>query len=109
MAERRTPNANTSAFSSMPFLGNAAKAADAAIAERTRIHQYAIEIKKQKQDPGYQNVPFSDDRPLSNYSDVLDRLEAISAASDAPPMPKLPGLAARLSRAKFKPSISSVC
>ena len=104
MAQRRpAQTSTTSAFSTLVSAHSSAGAADAAIAAKARIQRHQAEIRKQKEDPEYKNIPVSDDRPLSNYSDVLDRLEAISAAvTDAPPMPKLPGLAARLSRAKSK-------
>ena len=109
MAQRRPAQTHTtSAFSTLVSAHSSAGAADAAIAAKARIQRHQAEIRKQKEDPNYKNIPVSDDRPLSNYSDVLDRLEAINAAvTDAPPMPKLPGLAARLSRAKSKGSAAT--
>lgn len=101
MAQNRPANGYSRMYSTLPFV-HPSISADAAIAAKARIAQHAAEIRKLKEDPNYQNVPVSDDRPLSKYSDVLDRLEAISAATHAPPMPKLPGLAARLSRAKSR-------
>lgn len=101
VAQRYPGNGHSTKYSTLPSV-HPSIGSDAAHAAKARIARHAAEIRKLKEDPNYQNVPVSDDRPLSNYSDVLDRLEAISAATDAPPMPKLPGLAARLSRAKSR-------
>ena len=99
--KRPSPHSSPKSFSNLPQAVSPSIGSEAAIASRARIARHAEEIRKRKQDPDFKDVPVSDDRPLSNYSDVLDRLEAISTATaDAPPMPKLPGLAARLSRHK---------
>ena len=101
--KRPSLQSSPKSFSNLPQAASPSIGAEAAIASRARIARHAEEIRRKKQDPNFKDVPVSDDRPLSNYSDVLDRLEAISAATDdAPPMPKLPGLAARLSRHKSK-------
>lgn len=106
MASRRPGQSSSKVGTSLPQAASPSIGAEAAIASRARIARHAAEIRKLKEDPNYRDVPVSEDRPLSNYSDVLDRLEAISTAADAPPMPKLPGLAARLERARSKGNAS---
>ena len=106
MALRRPGQPLSKAVTGLPQAASPSIGAEAAIASRARIARHAAEIRKLKEDPNYRDVPVSEDRPLSNYSDVLDRLEAISTAADAPPMPKLPGLAARLERARSKGNAS---
>ena len=60
---------------------------------------HAAEIRAKRQDPTYNQLPVSEDRPMSNYPDVLAKLEAqASSTSSAPPVPKLPGLASKILR-----------
>lgn len=81
---------------------------DLALASRQRCAVHAAEIRAKRQDPTYRDVPISEERPMSNYPDVLAKLEAANAAAGtAPPVPKIPGLAAKLSRRRTKPTVAT--
>ena len=82
---------------------------DPSLVSRQRVKAHAAELRAKKQDPTYKDVPVSEERPMSNYKDVLNRLDALStSSSSAPPIPKIPGgLSARLSRRMPKVTISS--
>ncbi|MCJ1405013.1 hypothetical protein MMC11_008239 [Xylographa trunciseda] len=97
------PTSSRSVFSTLPQvasppLTSAPNSPDATFLARQRCAVHAAEIRAKRQDPAYKDVPVSDERPMSNYPEVLARLDALSTSgAKVPPVPKLPSLAARLS------------
>jgi len=115
MALRRRPSLSAaSSFSTLPQVASspsqstAPSSPDPALAARQRCAVHAAEIRAKRQDPTYKDVPVSEERPMSNYPDVLARLDALNSSSTTlPPMPKIPSLASRLSFRKPKVTITS--
>ena len=61
------------------------------MAARWRCARHAAEIRAKRNDPTFKTLPPSEDRPMSNYPSVLEKLDADNIATDnAPPMPALP-------------------
>ncbi|MCJ1384049.1 hypothetical protein MMC17_007165 [Xylographa soralifera] len=105
------PSSSRSVFSTLPQVASppqpsAPNSPDATLLARQRCAVHAAEIRAKRQDPAYKDVPVSDERPMSNYPDVLARLDALATSgAKAPPVPKLPSLAARLSLRRPKVSL----
>ncbi|MCJ1248210.1 hypothetical protein MMC30_005427 [Trapelia coarctata] len=115
MSLRRRPSLSAaSSFSALPQVASsppqstAPSSPDPALAARQRCAVHATEIRAKRQDPTYKDVPVSEERPMSNYPDVLARLDALNSSSTTPPpMPKIPSLASRLSFRRPKVTITS--
>ncbi|MCJ1478516.1 hypothetical protein MMC13_007196 [Lambiella insularis] len=112
MSLRRQPLSEARSFSTLPQVASPPESTpgspDAAFVARQRCAVHRAEIRAKRQDPAYKDTPVSEERPMSNYPDVLARLDALStSATKAPPMPKLPSLATRLSFRKPKAIASS--
>ena len=61
------------------------------LAARWRCARHAAEIRAKRNDPNFKTLPPSEDRPMSNYPSVLEKLDAETVSADnAPPMPALP-------------------
>ncbi|MCJ1314972.1 hypothetical protein MMC15_000286 [Xylographa vitiligo] len=116
--QRPSPaSSSRSVFSTLPQVASppqpsAPHSPDATLLARQRCAVHAAEIRAKRQDPAYKDVPVSDERPMSNYPEVLARLDALATSSGAaaatvPPVPKLPSLAARLSLRRPKLSLPS--
>ena len=94
-----------------PAVGPPASPDPSVLLSRQRVKAHAAELRAKKQDPTYKDVPVSEERPMSDYKNVLERLEALSTsngATDAPPVPRVPGgFAARLSRRMPKVTLTS--
>ncbi|MCJ1391762.1 hypothetical protein MMC18_004627 [Xylographa bjoerkii] len=110
--QRPSPSSSSrSVFSTLPQVASPPQPStpnspDATLLARQRCAVHAAEIRAKRQDPAYKDVPVSDERPMSNYPDVLARLDALSTSgTKAPPVPKLPSLAARLSLRRPKVSL----
>ncbi|MCJ1336712.1 hypothetical protein MMC09_001990 [Bachmanniomyces sp. S44760] len=58
------------------------------LASRQRNRAHVAEIRAKRSDPKYRELPISEDRPMSNYPDVLERLEQLNN-TDVPPIPAL--------------------
>lgn len=56
------------------------------IAARWRCARHAAEIRAKRSEPGFSDLPASEDRPMSEFPSVLERLDL----EDAPPVPSLP-------------------
>ncbi|KAL9630982.1 MAG: hypothetical protein Q9164_006137, partial [Protoblastenia rupestris] len=63
--------------------------ANETVAARWRCARHAAEIRQKRSEPGFKTLPASEDRPMSNYPDVLEKLDKVVPA-DAPPVPALP-------------------
>ncbi|MCJ1437801.1 hypothetical protein MMC27_007188 [Xylographa pallens] len=105
------PTSSRSVFSTLPQVASppqpsAPNSPDATLLARQRCAVHAAEIRAKRQDPAYKDVPVSDERPMSNYPEVLARLDALATSgATAPPVPKVPSLAARLSLRRPKVSL----
>ncbi|KAL9131426.1 MAG: hypothetical protein Q9217_000640 [Psora testacea] len=73
------------------------------IAARWRCARHAAEIRAKRSEPGFKKLPPSEDRPMSNYPDVLEKLDK-AAPGDAPPVPVLP--ASTPTAARHRPTAS---
>ena len=61
------------------------------VAARWRCARHAAEIRAKRSEPGFDQLPPSEDRPMSNYPSVLEKLDGpVGADEDAPPIPSLP-------------------
>jgi hypothetical protein len=115
MSLRHRPTLSAaSSFSALPQVtsstakSTAPSSPDPALAARQRCAVHAAEIRAKRQDPTYKDVPVSEERPMSNYPDVLAHLDALGTTSSThPPMPKIPSLASRLSFRRPKVTITS--
>ena len=64
------------------------------VAARWRCARHAAEIRAKRSEPGFDKLPPSEDRPMSNYPSVLEKLDGPQTTpDDAPPMPSLPATA----------------
>lgn len=70
--------------------------ANEAVAARWRCARHAAEIRAKRSEPGFKTLPASEDRPMSNYPDVLEKLES----ADAPPVPALPSTISKAGHSK---------
>ena len=60
------------------------------VAARWRVARHAAEIRAKRSDPGFKSLPTSEDRPMSEFPDVISKLDA-----SAPPVPAIPSAHAR--------------
>lgn len=88
MAERhptspiRSPKENITDHSSPIFT----KPVDDVVAARWRCARHAAEIRAKRSDPGFKALPPSEDRPMSEFPAVLEKLDI----GNAPPVPAIP-------------------
>lgn len=88
MAERhptspiRSPKENITDPSSPIFT----KPVDDVVAARWRCARHAAEIRAKRSDPGFKALPPSEDRPMSEFPAVLEKLDI----GNAPPVPAIP-------------------
>ncbi|KAI4239421.1 MAG: hypothetical protein LQ349_000392 [Xanthoria aureola] len=54
---------------------------------RQRCAAHAAEIRAKRSDPAFQALPASEERPMSNYPDVVEKLENNTNVPEVPPMP----------------------
>ena len=115
VVQRRSSLSSTGSFSNLPrttspqsIPSNSVNSPDLSLASRQRYAKHAAEIRAKKQDPNYKKIPVSEERPISNYQDVLSKLEvATSSTENAPPVPKLPSIASKFLRGRRKDSKNS--
>ena len=115
IAQGRPSLSSTSSFSNLPrttspqpISSNSVNSPDPSLASRQRCAKHAEEIRKKKQDPNYKKIPVSEERPISNYQDVLSKLEVASSSTEnVPPIPKLPSIASKFLRGRRKDSKDS--
>ena len=70
---------------------NSEEAPNETVAARWRCARHAAEIRAKRSEPGFDQLPPSEDRPMSNYPSVLEKLDGPQTTpDDAPPMPSLP-------------------
>ena len=62
---------------------------DATLVSRQRCANHAAEIRRARRDPNFRALPPSEERPMSNWPDVFDKLE-YSPSPPPPPMPPIP-------------------
>ncbi|KAL9599617.1 MAG: hypothetical protein Q9219_003700 [cf. Caloplaca sp. 3 TL-2023] len=58
---------------------------------RQRCAAHAAEIRAKRSDPAFRALPPSEERPMSNYPDVLKKLENNTNVPEVPPMPSESG------------------
>ncbi|KAL9105026.1 MAG: hypothetical protein Q9163_000123 [Psora crenata] len=66
---------------------------DQVVLARRRCAKHAAEIKAKRSEPSFKTLPASEDRPMSNYPDVVGKLDKLITPGAAPPMPTLPARA----------------
>ena len=59
---------------------------DPILASRQRCAQHAVEIRARREDPAYQGLFPTEERPMSNYPSVLHKLETAPAANNCTPL-----------------------
>ncbi|KAI4250001.1 MAG: hypothetical protein LQ352_005443 [Teloschistes flavicans] len=80
---QRYPTIN---ISSSPTALSPSSPSDAQSA-RQRCHAHAEVIRAKRNDPAFKALPPSEERPMSNYPDVLERLENNSNVPEVPTIP----------------------
>ncbi|KAL8962322.1 MAG: hypothetical protein Q9193_001256 [Seirophora villosa] len=79
----------TIAISSSPTASSPTSPSDAQ-SSRERCAAHAAEIRAKRNDPAFKALPTSEERPMSNYPDVLQKLENNTAVAEVPPVPSNP-------------------
>ena len=64
---------------------------DDVVAARWRCARHAAEIRAKRNDPGFKALPPSEDRPMSEFPAVLEKLDM----GNAPPVPAIPSAHSR--------------
>ncbi|KAG8528760.1 uncharacterized protein KY384_006447 [Bacidia gigantensis] len=64
-------------------------------AARWRCARHAAEIRAKRNQPGFDKLPPSEERPMSNFPSVLEKLDSGHAEADTPPVPAIPPRASR--------------
>ncbi|KAL8737588.1 MAG: hypothetical protein Q9181_001530 [Wetmoreana brouardii] len=83
----------TIAITSSPTASSPSSPGDAQ-SSRQRCAAHAAEIRAKRSDPAFKALPPSEERPMSNYPDVLEKLENNNNVPEVPPVPSnLPHLA----------------
>ena len=67
------------------------KLVDDVVAARWRCARHAAEIRAKRNDPGFKALPTSEDRPMSEFPAVLEKLDM----GNAPPVPTIPSAHSR--------------
>ena len=86
----------------MPSKGSEDLLVESSLAVRRRCAQHAEEIRAKRMDGSYDDVPVSEERPMSNYPEVVATLDSTAVTASAPPVPKLPSLVTKLSFRKAR-------
>lgn len=86
MAQRHSPSSIKSSEDSITDTALSLQPVNDTVAARWRIARHAAEIRAKRSDPGYKALPPSEDRPMSDFPSVLEKLDAPSA----PPVSKVP-------------------
>ncbi|KAL8853804.1 MAG: hypothetical protein Q9221_001447 [Calogaya cf. arnoldii] len=72
--------------SSSPTATSPTSPSDAQLS-RQRCAAHAAEIRAKRNDPAFKALPPSEERPMSNYPDIVEKLENYSNVPEVPPMP----------------------
>ena len=82
---------------------------DATLISRQRCATHAAQIRRARQDPNFRALPPSEERPMSGWPDVFDRLEhSPSPTPSMPPMPQVQTqMSSQASYVSAAPSIST--
>ena len=67
------------------------QAIDDVVAARWRCARHAAEIRAKRSDPGFKAMPLSEDRPMSEFPAVIEKLDM----SNAPAIPAIPSAHSR--------------
>ena len=88
MAERHpnSPISSPKGTSTGPSSPTSKQPMDDVVAARWRCARHAAEIRAKRCDPNFKALPPSEDRPMSEFPAVLEKLDM----ADAPPIPAIP-------------------
>ena len=90
MTARRYPTVSSSSpIRSSPVSPQQPMSPGAVLASRQRCQEHAAQIRRARQNPNFRALPASEERPMSNWPDILDEVEytASSTPSRMPPTP----------------------
>jgi len=90
MALRHSPTPTSSPKADSPTItvdpsSPLPQSANDTVAARWRVARHAAEIRAKRNDPSFNLVPTSEDRPMSEFPNVIEKLD-----SNSPPVPALP-------------------
>ncbi|KAL8998985.1 MAG: hypothetical protein Q9169_002091 [Polycauliona sp. 2 TL-2023] len=72
--------------SASPMTSTPTSPSDAQLSRQRRA-AHAAEIRAKRSEPGFDALPASEERPMSNYPDVVEKLENNTNVPEVPPMP----------------------